>query len=119
METVYIVLIAAVAVVVLVTIILLRNRITKAKLDLSIKDQKASLELNAAKSQNAPTLNGDAQRKRSSRRGIIGNVAEWWSSIRIRTTKSAAVENNKAAFGSDIEIVETPEVPSKKPPKKS
>ncbi len=96
METVYIVLIVSVAVVSLTTIILLRNRINKAKIDFSIKDQKASLEVGASKPKD--------ENKPVARSGFVGNVAEWWSHI--RAPEGTRVVNNKASMGSSIEIQE-------------
>lgn len=104
METVYIVLIVSVAIISLTAIIILRNRITKAKIDFSIKDQKASMELGASKP-NAKTDNTpSAPLKPIARSGFVGNVAEWWSHIRV--PEGARVVNNKASVGSTIEVQE-------------
>ncbi len=102
MQTVYIVLIVSVAVVALATIILLRNRINKAKIDFSIKDQKASLEVGAGKPKDENK--SAAPSKPVARSGFVGNVAEWWSHI--RAPEGARVVNNKASMGSSIEIQE-------------
>jgi len=97
MDTGVVAIIAA-AFVVVVVVVLLRKRITGAKASVSLKDRKASAEFTA----------GTPAARAPARNALVGNVARWWS--RIRVPEGAHVRDNEAAFGSSIEMT-TPEKP--------
>ena len=96
METVYIVLIIAIAMVIITTMIILRDKIKKAKLNISLNERQASAELDTHQD------NTVYQAKPIPRSGFVGNIARWWSHI--RSPEGARVVNNKATWGSSIEI---------------
>ena len=105
METVYIVLTTSVAVVAVITVVILRNRITKGRVDVSLSERKASVEIKATQpnrvaSEDTPTRH---VARRTPRSGFVGNIARWWSSI--RAPEGARVVNNVAAMGSSIEVI--------------
>jgi hypothetical protein len=115
-ETVYIVITISVVVVALVTVILLRDRITKAKFGASMKNGQITGEVEAGepKGTAGESASPQATTRRTPRRGFIGNIARWWSRIRIRAQgqKGVLAENNVASFGSEIDIeVTSPEQP--------
>lgn len=106
METVYIVLIIAAAVVIVTVIYMLRGRITKAQLKISPNERTVEGMLEAT----PPTHDADKEAKTKiparrplARSGIVGNVLEWWS--RIRVPINTRVVNNILRGGSSIEVL--------------
>ena len=104
METVYALLIISAAIVILVIAILLRDRITKIKLTISLKERRADAEIKAPLMSNATPRGSSSGRASQTqpKTGIVGNVLHWWSSI--RAPEGAHIEENKLTGGSRIEI---------------
>lgn len=113
METVYIVLIIAAAVVIVTVIYMLRGRITRAQLKISPKEPTVEGMLEVA----PPTHDADKETKTEmpsrrplARSGIVGNVLEWWS--RISAPLKARIVNNILRGWSRIEVFPPSEPPT-------
>jgi hypothetical protein len=108
MEAVYIILIVATAVVTLLVVYMLRDRITKAQAEFSLMDRKVSGGIEAV-----PSVSNAGEEEHAetpphrplARSGIVGNILEWFSHI--RAWGNTRIVNNLLKWGSTIEVVST------------